>query len=94
MPQLEKSKKFQDEFNKWKEVIENADNSKVKIEGTRLLEKLQRSVRSIDQLHSQIFGGNNSMVSSVEDTRYEISNLRKQIDKLVSDYKKSSSKSQ
>lgn len=89
MPQLEKSEKFLSEFNHWKEVIENADNNKVKNEGTILLEKLLRSVRSMDQLHSQIFSGNNNINSNVDDSRHEISNIRKKLDRLVTDYKKS-----
>lgn len=89
MPQLEKSEKFLSEFNHWREVIENSDNDKVKKEGKILLEKLLRQVRSLDQLHSQIFSGNNNINSNVDDSRHEIASIRKKLDKLVTDYKKS-----
>lgn len=85
---LEKSEKFQNEYNLFKEKIENIDNDKIKNDLNILLTKLLSEVRAIDNQHRSIYE-RRYQPSMTDDSRSKIIEIRKKISKTLDDWEKS-----
>lgn len=85
MVSLEKSEKFQKEFNEWKIIAESIENMRAKAELENLLEQLSRIVKRIDTEHVKL-ATQHTMPDIINDSRQELFNLRSKIQKIVKDY--------
>ena len=82
MISLEKSERFQNEFNEWTIKTAQVTNQKAKAQLENLLVELQRSVRKIDSTHNKIFT-EHVFSDTVTDSRRDLLNLRQKIFKLL-----------
>lgn len=85
---LFKSKKFQEEYNTYKTVIEQIDNEKIKADLETLLSKLILEVRAVDQQHQELLA-TRKMPALTDDSKTRILEIRKQLDRRVRDWKES-----
>jgi len=88
MVSLEKSEKFQKEYNEWKTVAESMENMRAKAELENLLEQLLGIVKKIDIEHAKL-ATQHIMPDLVGESRQELSNIRSNIHKIIKDYKNS-----
>lgn len=87
MISLEKSEKFQNEYNGYIKRINLVETIRVKAELQGLLEKLIVEVRNIDRQHQQLVD-RNTLPDSVSDSKNKVIEIRKKILKLLDDYEK------
>lgn len=88
MISLEKSKKFQTEYNNWKQVSETITNIKTKAELDSLLEQLLKTVKKIDTEHTKL-STQHIMPDLVTDQRNNLSSIRGKIQRIIKDYESS-----
>lgn len=81
---LEHSPQFQNDYKQLHERISKIQNLEVKLELERLLEELKKVVKKISFEHNQI-GINNRLSVNVTDVRSELANLRRLIDKKITE---------
>lgn len=88
MVSLEKSEKFQKEYNEWKSIAESMENMRAKAELEGLLEQLIRTVKKIDIEHNKLI--TESVIPEfVVDSRSQLFDIRKKIDRVIKDYTQS-----
>jgi len=85
MVSLEKSEKFQKEYNEWKAVAESMENMRAKAELYNLLEQLSKMVKKIDVEHVKL-ATQHTMPDIINDSRQQLFDLRSKIQKIVKDY--------
>jgi len=88
MVSLEKSEKFQKEFNEWKIIAESMENMRAKAELENLLEQLGKMVKKIDIEHVKL-ATQHIMPDVVGESRQEIFNVRNKIQRIIKDYNSS-----
>lgn len=82
MISLEKSEKFQSEYNEWLKKAESIDNMRAKAELDGLLEQMLNEVRKIDRCHISLLV-KNGIAEDVNESRKNLLNIRKKIDKIL-----------
>jgi len=87
---LETSEKFKKEFEDYRERIEKISKESLKLELTGLLKEMLSKVRSIDVQHNQLFE-RKSLPTSVVDTRSNLLEIRRKIDKKLKDWERAES---
>jgi len=85
MVSLEKSEKFQNEYNEYRKKIDALDNMRVKAELEGLLEKLIAEIRNIDRQH-QLLVNRNTLADITADSKHKVVDIRRKIAKLLEDY--------
>jgi hypothetical protein len=85
MLELIKSQRFQEELQRYREKIKNISNESVKKELENLINKLIKEVKMLDNYHQQLNTGK-SLPIHAADTKNQISQLRKLINKKIEDY--------
>lgn len=80
--QLIKHPRFQQEYKQWSDKINQISEEKTKLELTRLLTQLVNEVRKIDSHHNEMLG-RTSLDMTINETRKNISDLRKKIHKKL-----------
>jgi len=79
---LEKSQRFQKEYQKYKEKIDIIENPKIKSEAELLLKSLVAEVKRINDHHSRLLTSG-SLSDMVQDSRHRIVEIRKKIEKII-----------
>lgn len=82
MLSISQSERFKNSLKEYNEAIEKIENPQKKEEVTRLLNDLKQEVRAIDEFYENLkFGA--AMPSRVDETRSEISSIRKELDRKL-----------
>mgnify|MGYP001548914685 CR=1 FL=1 len=87
MISLEKSKKFQDEYNGYLEKTKKVKTMRVRAELDQLLKQLLLQVKEIDKQHQQL-AVKNTLSDSANISKIKLSETRKKIQKLLKDYER------
>ena len=87
MVSLVKSERFQTEYKSFKNRIDLVDNIALKTEVAGLLEKLLNEVKNVDIQHQDL-GSIKNLASNGVDVKTKILEIRKRIDKKLTDYEK------
>lgn len=87
MVSLEKSEKFQKEFQQYLKSIDEIVDLKTKAKLQQLSQDLLSEVRSLDREHSKLLV-KGTLTEYVDHSRTKIINIRKQLDKIIKDYNK------
>lgn len=72
--------KFQEDYKKYLEIINNISDPAVQKEAQNLLNSLSTRVRNIDKMHSELITGNTSALDAVGNERKKIIEIRKSLD--------------
>lgn len=72
--------KFQEDYKKYLEIINNISDPVVQKEAQNLLNSLSTRVRNIDKMHSELITGNTSALDAVGNERKKIIEIRKSLD--------------
>ena len=72
--------KFQEDYKKYSEMINNISDPAVQKEAQTLLNSLSTRVRNIDKMHSELITGNTSALDAVGNERKKIIEIRKSLD--------------
>lgn len=72
--------KFQEDYKKYSEMINNISDPAVQKEAQNLLNSLSTRVRNIDKIHSELITGNTSALDAVGNERKKIIEIRKSLD--------------
>jgi hypothetical protein len=72
--------KFQEDYKKYSEMINNISDPAVQKEAQNLLNSLSTRVRNIDKMHSELITGNTSALDAVGNERKKIIEIRKSLD--------------
>jgi hypothetical protein len=83
-----KSERFQKEYNEFSEKIAAVNIDTVKTDLTKLLNQLVNEVKVLDNNLQDSIGGQKSSYV-LDETRNRITEIRRQIDKKLSDYESS-----
>ena len=85
---LEKSQRFQQEYQDFLSRTEKVDNLRVRGELDNLLQQLLRQVRIIDMEHKNVMS-KTGIADTVSDSRTKLASIRKKIAKFLEDYERS-----
>lgn len=85
---LEKSQRFQQEYQDFLSRTEKVDNLRVRGELDNLLQQLLRQVRIIDMEHKNVMS-KTGIADTVSDSRTKLASIRKKITKFLEDYERS-----
>lgn len=85
MVSLEKSEKFQNEFNDYRKRTDAVETMRVKADLEGLLEKLVAEIRNIDRQHQNLIN-RNTLPDIVDDSKNKVVDIRRKIKKLLDDY--------
>jgi len=85
---LEKSQRFQQEYQDFQSRTEKVDNLRVRGELDNLLQQLIRQVRIIDMEHKNVMS-KTGIADTVSDSRTKLASIRKKIAKFLEDYERS-----
>lgn len=85
---LEKSQRFQQEYQDFLSRTEKVDNLRVRGELDNLLQQLIRQVRIIDMEHKNVMS-KVGIGDAVSDSRTKLASIRKKIAKFLEDYENS-----
>lgn len=88
LPLIQDSKPFQDEYKKFVSIIERMPAGDLKNKCTDQLKSLVREVKFLDSLHMDLTQ-RKEIQNSGPEIRDRISNLRKKLDKTLSDWSRS-----
>lgn len=92
MLSLIKSRRFQEEYNKYKEIMESVSDETVKKKFDVLLTALVTEIRSVDTQHSNILSNRNAVTG--DDSKNKILEIRRQLDRITNDWYESQSVNQ
>ncbi len=87
LPTIQRTDRFQEEYKKFKSVIDKMPNDSNKIEAERLLNKLVNEVRLLDRNHNDMIQ-NRQLGQMSAEIRERIVSLRKRLDKKINDWKR------
>ncbi len=82
------SERFQFEYRSFKEQINQIDNSNLKRELEDMLMKLVTEVKSLDKQHDDLYNLSKLDRDSINDSRKNISDIRKKLTKRIEDFSK------
>jgi len=85
---LEKSQRFQQEYQDFLSRTEKVDNLRVRGELDNLLQQLLRQVRIIDMEHKNVMS-KTGIADTVSESRTKLASIRKKIVKFLEDYEHS-----
>lgn len=88
MISLEKSERFQQEYNRYQTYLEKIENPKLKAEFELLLKSLTQEVKKINEQHQQL-SMRNTLSDVVHDSRNRLSDVRKKLEKIIKDVDRS-----
>jgi hypothetical protein len=83
--QILKSEKFQKEYNEFNSIIKNITNEEVKKDLENDLSLLVKSIKFIDQLHSEL-GFRKTFPGEIEDNRLKIVEIRKRLLRRIKEW--------
>jgi transcriptional regulator of met regulon len=83
---LEKSNQFQTEFRQFKESIEKVTDTKTKQQLENLLNQMLNEVKELDKCHLELIY-QQQLPTSVDNHRSKLFEIRKQINRLLKDWK-------
>lgn len=84
MLSLVKSQRFQEEYNRYKEIMDSVSDETVKKKLDALLTALVTEIRSIDTQHSNILSNKNAVTG--DDSKNRILEIRRQLDRISNDW--------
>jgi hypothetical protein len=87
MISLQNSKRFKEELDEYEKVVTEISNETVRREAQGLVNKLKNEVKSIDVGHTEL-RNTNSLPDMIHDSRGKIVEIRKRLDTIVKDWKK------
>ena len=79
---LEKSERFQKEYQKYKTKIDTIENTTKKNEAEALLKSLVSEVKRINDHHNRLLTSG-TLSDMVQDSRHRIVELRKKLEKII-----------
>ena len=86
---IEKSERFQNEYQNFAQRIKNISDLKIKTDLELELQKLLQEVRKLDSNHNNIMT-QNTLSDMVDESRFYIAEIRKKIVKTLKDYESKS----
>lgn len=84
---IQRSSRFQEEYNRFKSIIDTMPSSPTKAEAEMLLNKLVNEVRQLDNNHNEMIQ-NRQLGQMSGEIRERIVSLRKRLDKKLSDWQR------
>jgi hypothetical protein len=87
LPLLQKSNRFQEEYKKFRSTIDSMPAGTARSEAEQLLNKLMAEIRQLDTYHNDMIM-NRQLGTMSADIRDRIANLRKRLDKKLSDWQR------
>ncbi len=84
MLSLVKSQRFQEEYNRYKEIMDSVSDETVKKKLDTLLTALVTEIRSVDTQHSNILSNKNAVTG--DDSKNRILEIRRQLDRISNDW--------
>ncbi len=91
IPTIEKSERFQREYKRFKEQIDNIDAPQLKQDLSNLLDDLVIEVKKVDTAASSA-NVRFALTNNIPDSKNKIAEIRKRLTKKLDDYKKASIK--
>lgn len=82
------SERFQKEYAEFSRILNEIDDNETKKRLDNLLNSLVREVRAIDSKHEELLMSN-KLPTAIEDSKTNLLETRKKIDRLIRDWKES-----
>lgn len=87
LPTIQRTSRFQEEYKKFRTIIDSMPVGAARTEAEQLLNKLVNEIRQLDNNHSDMIQ-NRQLGAMSADIRDRIANLRRRLDKKLSDWKR------
>lgn len=87
LPTIQRTSRFQEDYKKFKTMIDSMPVGASKNEAEQLLNKLVNEIRQLDNYHNDMIQ-NRQLGAMSADIRDRIANLRKRLDKKLSDWQR------